>query len=78
VQSLVRRLELPLEEATRRVKVESKARDEFIKGCLKADVADPLHYDATFNSGRHDLEDIAQAILAYATNAWEDPTTFQR
>lgn len=78
VASLVRRLELPLEEATRRVKVESKARDEFIKSCLKADVADPLHYDATFNGGRHDLEDIAQAILAYVIHAWEDPTTFQR
>lgn len=78
VASLVRRLGLPVGEATRRVKEESKGREEFIKTCLHANVADPVHYDAIFNSARHDLEDIAQAILAYVQSVWEDPTTFSR
>ena len=78
VSSLARRRELSQEEATRRVKDESRIRADFIKGCLKADVADPLHYDAVFNTGHRDLEAIAAAISAYVHEVWEEPSTFRR
>lgn len=78
VASLARRRELSVEEATRRVRDESRAREDFIKACLKANVADPCHYDAVFNTARHELDAVATAIAAYVGAVWEDPSTFRR
>ena len=78
VASLARRRELSVEEATRRVREESRSRETFIRACLKADMADTGHYDAVFNTSRHDLDAIGAAILAYVHAAWEDPETFRR
>jgi len=78
VAGLARRRELSLAEATRRVRQESVAREAFIKTCLKADLTDPCHYDAVFNTAHHDLDAIAAAIQAYVEAVWVEPSTLLR
>jgi len=65
VASLERRLGVTREEAERRVRVEQKARDQFLTECLGADVSDRSYYDAIFNNDRHSVDQIAAAIQAY-------------
>ncbi|MBP1628896.1 MAG: cytidylate kinase [Holophagaceae bacterium] len=77
VQSLMERLDLPQDEVEKTVKTRSKLRDKFISQCLNANVGDLQHYDAVFNNERHSVEAIAQAILAYVREAWEDKSYFR-
>lgn len=70
VATLARRLEVPLAEAEKRVRTQSKLREKFISECLHADITSSRFYDAVFNNERQSLESIAQACLRIVVCGW--------
>jgi cytidylate kinase len=78
VASIARRTGLGLQEAAALVKENEHLRAKFVNQCLGVDVADPRFYDAVFNNERHDVDDIARAILAFVRNAWKEKGYFKR
>jgi hypothetical protein len=70
VASVARRMALPEAEARKLVRANEQAREKFIEDCLGASPADPSHYDAVFNNGRHGVVEIAHSIVAYVVEAW--------
>jgi cytidylate kinase len=77
VGSIQNRLELSREEAAEAVKSGSRLRERFVSQCLGADITQHRHYDAIFNNERHDVEEIAQGILAYVRSAWPEKGYFK-
>ncbi|HNX31069.1 MAG TPA: cytidylate kinase-like family protein [Holophaga sp.] len=70
VESIVKRLEMPREEAEAFVKTNAKLREKFISHSLGEDITELRHYDAVFNNERHSANEMAAAILAYVRSAW--------
>jgi len=77
IQSIATRLCLPEGEARDLVRSNSRIREKFISDSLGANIADLKYYDAVFNNERHSVEAIAEAILAYLKQAWNDKSYFK-
>jgi hypothetical protein len=77
VATLARRLELPLPDAEKLVRTQSKLREKFISECLHADVTSLRWYDAVFNNERQNVEAIAQACARIVICAWPDRDYFK-
>ena len=77
VATLARRLDLPLAEAEKLVRTQSKLREKFISECLHADVTSSRWYDAVFNNERQSVETIAQACLRIIVCGWPDRDFFR-
>jgi cytidylate kinase len=71
VAAISRRMDLPLEEAEKLVKVQSRKRERFIQDNLGASPSERQHYDAVFNNEHHSIEQVAAAIVAYVQSAWK-------
>jgi hypothetical protein len=78
VATIARRLELPLAEAEKQVRIQSKLREKFISDCLHADITSTRWYDAVFNNERQSVETIAQACLRIVICGWPDQAFFRR
>lgn len=78
VASLAERLGISPKEARDQEKAKSRLRDHFIAEHLGADPSDRSFYDAVFNNGRHSVEEIAAAILAYVQRGWKGSGTATR
>ena len=70
VESIMKRLEMPWEEAEAFVKTNARLREKFISQSLGEDIAALKHYDAVFNNERHTVDAMAAAILAYVRHGW--------
>lgn len=77
VGTIARRLELPLAEAEKLVRTQSKLREKFISECLHADVTSSRWYDAVFNNERQSVETIAQACARLVISGWPDRDYFK-
>ncbi len=77
VASIMKRLELPREEAEELVKNNTKLRDKFISQCLGANIAEVAHYHAVFNNERCPVQGVAAAICAYVKSAWPSKGYFK-
>jgi len=75
--TLARRLEVPLADAEKLVRAQSKLREKFIGECLHADITSPHWYDAVFNNERQNVETIAQACLRIVISGWPDRDYFK-
>jgi len=75
--TIARRLELPLGDAEKLVRTQSKLREKFISECLHADVTSLRWYDAVFNNERQSVEVIAQACLRIIVSGWPDRDYFK-
>jgi cytidylate kinase len=70
VQSIARRLEVPLTEARSMVEANQRLRQQFLTEQLHADLNEPSLFDVTFNNERGDAEAMAQAIVGWVRSAW--------
>jgi hypothetical protein len=77
VATLARRLDVPLAEAEKLVRTQSKLREKFISECLHADVTSSRFYDAVFNNERQSVETIAQACLRIVVCGWPGTDFFR-
>jgi len=68
---------LPLADAERLVRTQSKLRENFIMECLQADIAAPQWYDARFNNERLGVDAIAEACLSLIASRWPDKGFFR-
>jgi len=75
--TLARRLEVPLAEAEKLVRSQSKRREKFISECLHADITSSRFYDAVFNNERQSVEAIAQGCLRIVVCGWPDKAFFR-
>ncbi|WP_052571046.1 AAA family ATPase [Geothrix fermentans] len=75
--TIARRLELPLPEAEKLVRTQSKLREKFISEFLHADVTSSRWYDAVFNNERQSVEAIAQSCARLVICAWPDRDYFK-
>jgi len=71
VEAMARRMAIPLDEAEKLVKVQSRLRDRFIEDNLGTAPTDRGHYDMIFNNERHSVEQIAAAVVAYVQSGWK-------
>ena len=77
VATIARRLELPLAEAEKLVRTQSKLREKFISECLHTDITSSRWYDAVFNNERQSVETIAQACARIVVCGWPDKAFFK-
>ena len=75
--TIARRLELPLADAEKLVRTQSKLREKFISEFLHADVTSSRWYDAVFNNERQSVEAIAQSCARLVICAWPDRDYFR-
>lgn len=78
VASIMKRLDMPREEAEDLVKTNTRLREKFISQCLGEDITDLTHYCAVFNNGAHSIHEIGAAILAYVRSGWLGEGYFKR
>lgn len=69
VRSIVKRLNLPEDEAEKLIRKKQKQRDAFIKDFLNRDVGDFTLYHLIFNNGKNSTEQMAQTICDYVLTA---------
>ncbi|WP_257313894.1 AAA family ATPase [Geothrix fuzhouensis] len=77
VATLARRLDLPLAEAEKLVRTQSKLREKFISECLHTDITSSRWYDGVFNNERQSIDTIAQACARIVISGWPDRTFFK-
>ncbi|WP_257305413.1 AAA family ATPase [Geothrix campi] len=77
VATIARRLELPLVEAEKLVRTQSKLREKFISECLHTDITSSRWYDGVFNNERQSVATIAQACARIVICAWPDKDFFK-
>jgi cytidylate kinase len=77
VASIMKRLELPREEAAEMVKTNTKLREKFISQCLGENIAEVKHYNAVFNNERYSVNEMGAAILAYVKSGWTEKGYFK-
>jgi cytidylate kinase len=65
VQNVVKRFNIPENEAKRRVIRTESDRRAFIKKYFNAEIADPANYDMVINTGTVNVESAATAIAAF-------------
>ena len=77
VATIARRLELPVAEAEKLVRTQSKLREKFISECLHTDITSSRWYDGVFNNERQSVEAIAQACARIVICGWPDKAFFK-
>jgi len=70
VETIARRLEVPLDEARGLVEANQSLREQFLREQLHVDPGDPALFDASFDNERGSVEAIAQAMVAYVRATW--------
>jgi cytidylate kinase len=64
VRNVARGYGVPSEEAKRRVIRRESRRQAFIRHSFNADIADPIHYDMTVNTGKMSIAAAVEAVIA--------------
>jgi len=65
-------LDMSPEEARRAVRLQDKSRARLVNDYFNADVADPLHYHAVFNTDRFSIPDIADIVAGMVGKKFEE------
>jgi cytidylate kinase len=53
----------PIEEAKRRIIQRESRRKAFVRHSFNAEIADPIHYDLTINTGKMSIDAAVQAVI---------------